>query len=62
MNTQDSPHGLIERLVDDFPDSPRSRIEDLVAKGWSRTDPDTPAAHRIAVAERFARLALREND
>ena len=34
--------------------------EELVGQGWSRTDPGAPTAHRIAVTERFARVALRE--
>jgi hypothetical protein len=62
VSAQEAPPELIDRLVDDFPGSPLPQIEELVGKGWSRTDPGAPIAHRIAVTERFARLALREDD
>ncbi len=60
MSSSGPPSELIGLLAEDFPSVPFPRIEALVEQGWARTDPAVPDAHRIAVTERFVRLALRE--
>lgn len=53
---------LRDQLLEDFPSVPVERVDALVVTGWARTSAAADLPLRLAVTERYVRLALREEE